>query len=82
MPSLETEALAISPLRKCKHFLQGLQYVTDHRPLLGIFSKALSDVENPRLQRIRTQTLVTTLMSLGAKARCIKSPMLYHGTQL
>ena len=58
--TIEIECLGIQwALKKCDFFLRGLEYfsvVTDHRPLVGIFSKALSSVDNPRLVRIIEKT--------------------------
>jgi transposase InsO family protein len=54
---VELECLAIVwAIQKCSFWLKGLQtfrIVTDHNPLLGIFSKPLADIENPRLLRMR-----------------------------
>ncbi|KAK4326776.1 hypothetical protein Pmani_002793 [Petrolisthes manimaculis] len=59
---IEGEALAVAwCLRKARLFLLGcpnLVLVTDHRPLVGILSnKALTDIVNPRLFRLKEQTL-------------------------
>ena len=56
--TIELEMLAIVwAVKKCRMFLAGRQHfdiVTDHKPLLPIVnSKNLSDIENPRLQRLR-----------------------------
>ena len=57
---IELECLAIQwSLRKCDFYLRGLEnfgVITDHRPLVGVFSKPLSAVENPRLVRILEKT--------------------------
>ena len=54
---IETELLGIvKAILKCSHYLQGapqFKVVTDHKPLLGIFKKALGDIENTRLLRLR-----------------------------
>ena len=54
---IETELLGIvRAIKKCSHYLQGAQrfkVITDHKPLLGIFNKALGDIENARLLRLR-----------------------------
>ena len=45
--------------KKCDYFLRGLEafsVITDHRPLVGVFSKPLSLVDNPRLVRIIEKT--------------------------
>lgn len=55
--TIELECLAILwAIRKCSFYLTGLHnftVVTDHRPLLGIFSKPLAELDNSRLQRFR-----------------------------
>ena len=47
---IETECLAIAwAMKKARHFLFGcpeFKVITDHQPLLGIFSKDLEEVEN------------------------------------
>ena len=43
-------------VKKCEFYLQGLPYfkvLTDHKPLVGIFKKQLSMLENARLMRMR-----------------------------
>jgi transposase InsO family protein len=54
---VELECLAIVwAIQKCSFWLKGLQtfrIITDHNPLLGVFSKPLGDIENPRLLRMR-----------------------------
>ena len=54
---IESECLAaVWAMSKCKYFLYGCQefkLITDHQPLIGIFRKDLSEVENRRLQRFR-----------------------------
>ena len=55
---IELECLAVMwACRKCHLYLAGLPYfdlVVDHRPLVPILnSKRLSEIENPRLQRLR-----------------------------
>ena len=58
--TIELECLAIQyALHKCDFFLRGLEgftVVTDHRPLVGVFGKALTAIDNPRLVRIREKT--------------------------
>lgn len=52
--TIELEALAIKwAICKCRTYLLGSQFtvLTDHQPLVGIFSK--SDVENSRLRRLK-----------------------------
>ena len=54
---VELEALGITwAINKCRHYLLGcprFTVVTDHNPLLGIFRKDISDIDNRRLQRFR-----------------------------
>ena len=55
--TIELECLAIVwAIQKCEFFLKGLPtftVATDHRPLVGTFSKNLADLTNPRLLRLR-----------------------------
>ena len=55
--TIELECLAIQwAVNKCDHYLRGINrftVVTDHKPLLGVFAKALHEVDNTRLQRFR-----------------------------
>ena len=59
--TIELETLAISwAIHKCDFYLKGMQHFkvcTDHRPLLGTFSKPLSRVDNPRIVRLREKVL-------------------------
>ena len=54
---IDLEATAILfAVKKCFHYLfghPGFKVITDHKPLLGIFSKNLSEIENARLRRVR-----------------------------
>jgi hypothetical protein len=56
---VELECLAVVwAITKCSFWLRGLttfRIVTDHNPLLGVFNKPLSDIDNPRLLRMRTK---------------------------
>ena len=59
---IELELLAVTwAVSKCKIFLMGLQHfhiVTDHNPLIPILnSHRLDEIENPRLQRLRTRLM-------------------------
>jgi|GEM_PF-2645699 len=55
--TVELECLAIVwGVAKCDFYLRGLPMftvVTDHKPLVGVFSHGLADQVNPRLQRFR-----------------------------
>ncbi len=56
--TMELKCLAITwAISKCQHHLLGcpkpFTVVTDHRPLLGVFSKDLPSLKNTRLQRLR-----------------------------
>ena len=59
---IELELLAVCwAVCKCKLFLAGLQHftvVTDHNPLIPIMnSHRLDEIENPRLQRLKTKLM-------------------------
>ena len=59
---IELEKLAVCwAILKCHTFLAGLQHfqvVTDHNPLIPILNNhRLDEIENPRLQRLRTRIL-------------------------
>ena len=59
---IELECLAVAwAIKKCHIFLSGLDHftvVTDHNPLVPILnSHRLDEIENPRLQRLRTQLM-------------------------
>ena len=44
---------------KCKHYLLGMQeftIITDHKPLLGVWKKAIPDIVNTRLRRLKEKT--------------------------
>ena len=62
--TIELEALGVAyGLNKCQFYLKGLRnftVMTDHKPLIGIFAKEISDIDNPRLQRIRMKTMAFT----------------------
>lgn len=54
--TIELECLAILwAALHCKHYILGSRFsvITDHKPLLGIFAKPLSDIMNNRLLRFR-----------------------------
>ena len=55
--TLERELTAIVwAIHKCDFFLKGIgkfEVVTDHHPLVGIFAKALPQIDNARITRLR-----------------------------
>ena len=61
--TIEMEFLGIQwALKKCDYFLRGLEsfsVVTNHQPLVGIFSKPLSAMDNPHLVRTIEKTSPT-----------------------
>ena len=74
---VEGEALAVAwCLHKARLFLLGcpnLTLVTDHRPLVGLLGdKALADISNPRLFRLKERTLIYqfTIRYLPGKKNC------------
>ena len=59
---IEGECLGAAwAMKKCQYFLLGCEkflLAVDHKPLLGVLNdKSLQEVENPRLQRLKEQTL-------------------------
>ena len=59
--TLEFELTAIVwAVSKCRFFLRGIrgfQIITDHRPLVGIFAKALPQIDNTRITRLREKVM-------------------------
>ena len=59
--TIELECLAINhAIKKCKFYLHGkdnFTVITDHKPLLGILTKNLDDLDNPRLQQMREKVM-------------------------
>ena len=55
--TVELECMAIQwAIKKSEFYLRGLpnfEVLTDHRPLVGVFRKQLSLLENARLMRMR-----------------------------
>ena len=55
--TIELECLAIQwAISKCAYYLRGMpnfKCITDHKPLVGVFKKALQDIDNLRLARMR-----------------------------
>ena len=69
--TIELEMLAIVwAVKKCRRQLAGREHfsiITDHKPLLEIVnSKGLSDIENPRLQRLK-ESLIPYSFTLSWK---------------
>ena len=69
---IELECLAVAwAIKKCHMFLAGLSHfsvITDHNPLVPILnSHRLDEIENPRLQRLRTR-----IMGYNFQAQWIK----------
>ena len=57
--AMEIEALAIAyAIKKCDLFLRGFPFtvVTDHKPLIGLWNKPLSQIDNQRILRYRMAT--------------------------
>ena len=56
---------------KCKLFLRGLhnfQIVADHSPLVPILnSHCLDEIDNPRLQRLRTKLMAYSFTAIWCK---------------
>ena len=77
---LEMSALVFGILR-CKFFLQAhppfFQAFTDHRSLVGIMTKNLADIENPRLQRLREKLLPYSfsLQYIKGSSNCISDAL-------
>jgi len=69
---IELEMLAVCwAILKCHTFLAGLQHfqvVTDHNPLIPILNNhRLDEIENPRLQRLRTRIMGYNLTATWLK---------------
>ena len=58
--TVELECMAIQwAIKKSEFYLRGLpnfEVLTDHRPLVGVFRKQLSLLENARLMQMREKT--------------------------
>jgi hypothetical protein len=58
---IECEMLALTwAIEKCEFYLKGIPSflaVTDHKPLVGIMSKDLNEISNPRLLRMRMRIM-------------------------
>ena len=69
---VELEMLGVAwAVHKCRYFLSGLHHfeiVTDHSPLVPILnSHRLDEIENPRLQRLRTRIMGYSLTAKHIK---------------
>ena len=72
---IELECLAVAwAIKKCNIFLAGMEHftvITDHNPLIPILNThRLDEIENPRLQRLRTRLMgynFTTQWLKGSK---------------
>ena len=76
---IELELLAVTwAVIKCKMFLSGLQHfqlVTDHNPLVPILnSHRLDEIENPRLQRLRTKLMAYNFTAVWCKGKTNTAP--------
>ena len=62
--TIELECLAMQwAVSKCDHYLRGIKkftIITDHKPLVGVYSKPLHEVDNTRLQRFREKMIPYT----------------------
>jgi len=58
---IELECCAVAwAIDACRHYLLGcpiFDVITDHRPLVGVFAKPLSALDNPRILRFREKLL-------------------------
>jgi len=76
---IELELLAIAwAVTKCHVFLGGMQHfqvVTDHSPLIPILnSHRLDEIENPRLQRLRTRLMAYNFTAIWCKGSTHMAP--------
>ena len=76
---IELELLAVSwAIIKCKIFLAGLPHftvVTDHHPLVPILnSHRLDEIENPRLQRLKTKIMAYNFTTEWVKGALNHAP--------
>ena len=76
---IELELLAVAwSVLKCKVFLLGVQnftIMTDHSPLIPILnSHRLDEIENPRLQRLRTRLMAFSYTAVWCKGSTNKAP--------
>ena len=85
---IELEMLAVSwAIMKCRLFLAGLQHfvvVTDHNPLLSILNtRRLDEIENPRLQRLKSRIMGYNLTAQWIKGSNHHAPdaLSWHPTK-
>ena len=76
---IELEMLAVCwAISKCKLFLSGLQHFTvntDHNPLIPIINNhRLDEIENPRLQRLKTKIMAYNLTAQWLKGDSNNAP--------
>lgn len=76
---IELELLAVSwAIIKCKLFLAGLPHftvVTDHHPLVPILNNhRLDEIENPRLQRLKTRIMAYNFTAEWVKGTLNNAP--------
>ena len=76
---IELELLAVAwAILKCKMLLEGLQHfrvITDHNPLIPILnSHCLDEIENPRLQRLRTKFMAFNFRAEWCKGTKNQAP--------
>lgn len=76
---IDLELLAVAwAVSKCNVFLMGLQHfkvITDHNPLIPILnSHRLDEIENPRLQRLRTKLMAYNFTAEWCKGATNQAP--------
>ena len=76
---IEVELLAVAwAVSKCNVFLMGLQHfqiITDRNPLIPIVnSHRLDEIENPRLQRLRTKLMAYNFTAAWCKGATNAAP--------
>ena len=76
---IELEMLAVVwAANKCKVFLMGLQdfqVITDHNPLISILNNhRLDEIENPRLQRLKTKLMAFNFTAKWCKGSTNSAP--------
>ena len=77
--TIELELLAVAwAVLKCRIYLAGLQHFqvfTDHHPLIPIpNSHRLEEIENPRLQRLKTRLMGYNLTAIWIKGKANNAP--------